>query len=37
LGYLFANRHRMRYRHFRQAGYLIGSGTVEAASKVVVQ
>ncbi len=37
LGYLFANRQRMRYRHFRQAGYPIGSGTVESACKVVVQ
>ncbi len=37
LAYLFANRHRMRYRHFRQAGYPIGSGTVESACKVVVQ
>jgi hypothetical protein len=37
LAYLFSNRHRMRYRHFRQAGYPIGSGTVESACKVVVQ
>lgn len=37
LAYLFANRHRMRYRLFRQAGYPIGSGTVESACKVVVQ
>jgi hypothetical protein len=37
LAYLFANRHRMRYRFFRQAGYPIGSGTVESACKVVVQ
>jgi hypothetical protein len=37
LRYLFANRHRCRYRHFRQAGYPIGSGTVESACKVVVQ
>jgi hypothetical protein len=37
VAYLFANRHRMRYRHFRQAGYPIGSGTVESAFKVVVQ
>ena len=37
LAYLFSNRHRMRYRRFRQAGYPIGSGTVESACKVVVQ
>jgi hypothetical protein len=37
LAYLFSNRHRMRYRLFRQAGYPIGSGTVESACKVVVQ
>jgi hypothetical protein len=37
LAYLFANRHRMRYSLFRQAGYPIGSGTVESACKVVVQ
>ena len=37
LAYLFINRHRMRYRLFRQAGYPIGSGTVESACKVVVQ
>jgi hypothetical protein len=35
--YLFANRWRMRYREFRQAGCPIGSGTVESACKVVVQ
>jgi hypothetical protein len=37
LAYLFSNRHRMRYSLFRQAGYPIGSGTVESACKVVVQ
>jgi hypothetical protein len=37
LAYLFSNRQRMRYRLFRQAGYPIGSGTVESACKVVVQ
>ena len=35
--YLFHNRRRMRYRLFRQAGYPIGSGTVESACKLVVQ
>jgi hypothetical protein len=37
VAYLFSNRRRMRYRLFRQAGYPIGSGTVESACKVVVQ
>lgn len=37
VAYLFANRKRCRYRLFRQAGYPIGSGTVESACKVVVQ
>jgi hypothetical protein len=37
VGYLFANRWRMRYGSFRQAGYPIGSGAVESACKVVVQ
>jgi hypothetical protein len=37
LAYRFANRQRMCYRLFRQAGYPIGSGTVESACKVVVQ
>ena len=35
--YLFHNRWRMRYRHFRLAGYPIGSGVIESACKVVVQ
>jgi hypothetical protein len=35
--YLFSNRQRCRYRLFRQAGYPIGSGTVESACKVIVQ
>lgn len=37
MGYRFTNRGRMRYGSFRQAGYPIGSGTVESACKVVVQ
>ena len=37
LGYLFRNRHRLRYPHFRQAGFPIGSGCVESACKVVMQ
>ena len=37
VGYLFRNRRRMRYPAFRQAGYPIGSGSVESACKVVVQ
>lgn len=37
VSYLFSNRQRMRYGAFRQAGYPIGSGTVESACKVVVQ
>ena len=35
--YLFHNRRRMRYDLFREAGYPIGSGTVESACKSVVQ
>jgi len=35
--YLFHNRGRMRYHLFREAGYPIGSGTVESACKTVVQ
>ena len=35
--YLFHNRWRMRYDLFRQAGYPIGSGSVESACKHVVQ
>ena len=35
--YLFHNRWRMRYDLFREAGYPIGSGTVESACKLVVQ
>jgi hypothetical protein len=35
--YLYHNRWRMRYQQFRQAGYPIGSGTVESACKLVAQ
>lgn len=35
--YLFRNRWRMRYKQFRQAGYPIGSGTVESGCKLVAQ
>jgi hypothetical protein len=35
--YFFHNRHRMDYAAYRQAGYPIGSGTVESACKTVVQ
>jgi hypothetical protein len=37
VGYLFRQRQRLRHQAFRQAGYPIGSGTVESACKVVVQ
>jgi len=37
VGYLFNHRWRLRYQQFRQAGYPIGSGSVEAACKVVMQ
>lgn len=35
--YLFTNRRRMDYAAYRQAGYPIGSGTLESGCKVVVQ
>jgi hypothetical protein len=35
--YLFSNRRRMDYQCFRQAGYPVGSGSVESACKVVVE
>lgn len=37
IGYLFRNRRRMDYKHYRQQGVPIGSGTVESACKTVVQ
>jgi hypothetical protein len=36
LDYFEKNRDRMRYRYFRDHGYFIGSGVVEAACKTVV-
>ena len=35
--YIFHHRQRMHYQHYRQAGYPLGSGSVESACKVVVQ
>jgi hypothetical protein len=35
--YLFHNRKRMDYASYRQAGFPIGSGTIESACKTVVQ
>ena len=34
--YFTNNAHRMKYDQFRQAGYLIGSGTIESGCKQVV-
>lgn len=36
LDYFEKNRERMRYRYFRDHGYFIGSGVVEAACKTIV-
>jgi len=36
LDYFEKNRDRMRYRYFRDHGYFIGSGVVEAACKTIV-
>ena len=36
LGYFCNNRSRMNYYHLAEDGYLIGSGEVEAANKVLV-
>jgi len=36
LDYFEKNRDRMRYRYFRERGYFIGSGVVEAACKTLV-
>ena len=37
VGYIFNHRSRIRYQQFRQAGYPLGSGTVESACKLVMQ
>jgi hypothetical protein len=37
LNYLLHHAHRMRYKTFREAGYHIGSGVVEAGCKATVQ
>jgi hypothetical protein len=37
VSYIFNHRQRLKYKQFRQAGYPIGSGTVESACKVVMQ
>ena len=37
LNYLRTHQHRMRYKSFREAGYHIGSGVVEASCKTTVQ
>jgi hypothetical protein len=34
--YFYTNAERMRYDHFRAAGYMIGSGTVESGCKQIV-
>ena len=36
-GYLEKNKHRMKYRTFRENGYFIGSGAVESAVSHVMQ
>ncbi len=36
LAYFEKNRERMRYKYFRERGYFIGSGVVEAACKTLV-
>ncbi len=37
LGYLDRNRKRMQYKTFREQGYNIGSGPIEAANRKVIQ
>lgn len=36
LEYFTSNAHRMRYQHYRDKGWFIGSGPVEAACKIIV-
>ena len=36
LTYFRNNQHRMQYDHFREQGYMIGSGTIESACKQIV-
>lgn len=36
VNYFYNNAERMRYNRFREAGYMIGSGTVESACKQIV-
>jgi hypothetical protein len=36
LTYFRNNQHRMQYEHFREQGYMIGSGTIESACKQIV-
>jgi hypothetical protein len=35
-GYLVSNRNNMRYDEYRNAGYYIGSGSIESANKYIV-
>jgi len=37
VGYIFNYHTRIQYNQFRQAGYPLGSGTVESACKLVMQ
>jgi hypothetical protein len=37
ISYIFHNRRRMDYTAYRQAGYPVGSGSVESGCKLVVQ
>jgi hypothetical protein len=37
VSYIFHNRRRMDYASYHQAGYPVGSGSVESACKVIVQ
>jgi hypothetical protein len=37
LNYYEKNRYRMDYKGYRQAGYCIGSGAIEAAHRTLIQ